>query len=68
MTTKNIALDEDVVELHQATLKEFINGMSLSDYERLLILKNLTSEQENTMAVKAQGAALYAALSNIGNR
>ncbi|WP_063344688.1 hypothetical protein [Vibrio jasicida] len=68
MITKNIALDEEVVELHQATLKEFINGMALSDYERLLILKNLTSEQENMMAVKAQGAALYAALSNMGKR
>ncbi|MEZ8662343.1 hypothetical protein AB6D63_02795 [Vibrio splendidus] len=68
MTTKNIALDEEVVELHQATLKEFINDMSLSDYERLLILKNLTSEQENLLAVKAQGAALYAVLSNMGKR
>lgn len=68
MTTKNIALDEEVVELHQATLKELIDGMSLSDYERLLILKNLTSEQENLLAVKAQGAALYAALSNMGKR
>lgn len=68
MTTKNIALDEEVVELHQATLKEFISGMSLSDYELLLVLKNLTSEQENMLAVKAQGAALYAALSSIGKR
>ncbi|MCR9310080.1 hypothetical protein [Vibrio diabolicus] len=68
MENKKIALDEYVVELHQAKLKEVINGMELSDYERLLILKNLTSEQENRLAVKAQGAALFAALSNIGSR
>lgn len=68
MENKNIALDEELVELCQATLKDFINGMSLSDYERLLVLKNLTSEQENRLAVKAQGAALFAALSNIGGK
>ncbi|EJA7355660.1 TPA: hypothetical protein NKU90_000404 [Vibrio parahaemolyticus] len=68
MENKNIALDEELVELCQVTLKDFINGMSLSDYERLLVLKNLTSEQENRLAVKAQGAALFAALSNIGSR
>ena len=68
MENKNIALDEELVELCQATLKDFINGMSLSDYERLLVLKNLTSEQENRLAVKAQGAELFAALSNIGSR
>ncbi|MDW2117431.1 hypothetical protein R7R25_02265 [Vibrio sp. 2026] len=67
MENKNIVLDEEVVELCQATLKESINDMSLSDYELLLVLKNLTSELENKLAVKAQGAALFVALSKIGN-
>lgn len=68
MENKNIALDEENMEVCKGALKEMINGMSLSDYERLLVLKNLTSEQENRLAVKAQGAALFAALSSIGSR
>ncbi len=66
--SKKVELNDEVIELHQNTLREFINGMALSDYERLLILKNLTSEQENKLAVKAQGAALYAALANMGRK
>ncbi|MEZ8657734.1 hypothetical protein AB6D68_01330 [Vibrio cyclitrophicus] len=66
MKDNNVTLDNELMEVCRGELKETIDGMGLNDFEKLLMLKNLASEQDNVVSIQMQGAAMYAALNKIG--
>ncbi|WP_241486926.1 hypothetical protein [Vibrio coralliirubri] len=66
MKNNNVTLDNELMEVCRGELKERIDDMGLTDFKKLLMLKNLASEQENVVSAQMQGAAMYAALNKIG--
>ncbi|OXX29107.1 hypothetical protein [Vibrio sp. V08_P9A1T1] len=67
---QNHEIDQETVDVVSSQLEEkfeaFATSAELSDFEKLLVLKNLTSRIENSMAVKMQAAAMFSVLTKIG--
>ncbi|EGR1038547.1 hypothetical protein ACE1GL_002095 [Vibrio cholerae] len=65
---KNNEIDQETVDVISGALEEKLENLSagVSEFEKLLALKNLTSRIENRMAMKMQAAALFGVLSKIG--
>ncbi|MGY5579760.1 hypothetical protein ACXHQN_01275 [Vibrio cincinnatiensis] len=63
-------IDQETVDGVSSQLEEkfeaFAASAELSDFEKLLVLKNITSRFENRMAVKMQAAAMFSVLTQIG--
>ncbi|WP_254618532.1 hypothetical protein [Vibrio metschnikovii] len=70
MINKKDELDQETVDVVSSQLEEkfeaFAASAELSDFEKLLVLKNITSRIENRMAVKMQAAAMFSVLTKIG--
>lgn len=70
MINKTDELDQETVDVVSSQLEEkfeaFAASAELSDFEKLLVLKNITSRIENRMAVKMQAAAMFSVLTKIG--
>ncbi|MGL4193209.1 MAG: hypothetical protein ACRCRU_11740 [Vibrio sp.] len=67
---KNNEIDQETVDVVAGALEERLESISkdasVSEFEKLLALKNLTSRIENRMAMKMQAAALFGVLYKIG--
>ncbi|EJL6536055.1 hypothetical protein GU260_16375 [Vibrio cholerae] len=67
---KNNEIDQETVDVISGALEEKLENLSksagVSEFEKILALKNLVSRIENRMAMKMQAAALFGVLSKIG--
>ena len=67
---QELPINKDLTAFVQAELVKSVNKLKentkATDYEISLALKNLVSEHENYMTVRAQSAALAKALNSVG--
>lgn len=67
MNMSNPGIDSELVKVITGIMEEKVDELSkdANNYEMLLVMKNLTSQLENKIAVEMQGAASYAVLHKI---
>lgn len=69
MNMSNPGIDSELVKVITGIMEEKVEELSkdANNYEMLLVMKNLTSQLENKIAVEMQGASSYAVLHKIMN-